>query len=51
MENDTTYGMQPGDPALAPATIIAALEDPNPPFRLLLGSDAVIVVCGGLTER
>ncbi len=50
-ENDTTHGTQAGDPARAPAAIIAALEDPNPPFRLLLGSDAVTVVRDELAER
>lgn len=50
-ENDTTHGTQPGDPVRAPAAIIAAIDDPHPPFRLLLGSDAVTVVRDELTER
>ena len=41
-ENDTnTHGNQPGDPARAAQAIIAAVEDPNPPFLLLLGDDAL----------
>lgn len=32
---------QPGDPAKAARAIIAALDSPDPPLRLVLGSDAV----------
>jgi NAD(P)-dependent dehydrogenase (short-subunit alcohol dehydrogenase family) len=34
-------GKQPGDPRKAAAAIIAAVESSKPPFRLILGSDAV----------
>ena len=40
-ENDTVDGRQPGDPARAAQAIIQAVESPEPPFRLLLGRDAV----------
>ena len=41
-ENDTnTHGNQPGDPSRGAQAIIAAVEDPNPPFLLLLGEDAL----------
>jgi NAD(P)-dependent dehydrogenase (short-subunit alcohol dehydrogenase family) len=34
-------GRQPGDPVRAAAAIIAAVESPNPPLRLLLGKAAL----------
>jgi NAD(P)-dependent dehydrogenase (short-subunit alcohol dehydrogenase family) len=34
-------GLQPGDPAKAAAAIIAAVEAPEPPERLVLGQDAL----------
>ena len=34
-------GKQPGDPVRAAAAIIAAVESPNPPLRLLLGKAAL----------
>jgi NAD(P)-dependent dehydrogenase (short-subunit alcohol dehydrogenase family) len=34
-------GAQPGDPRKAAAAIVAALEAPEPPLRLILGGDAV----------
>lgn len=37
-------GRQPGDPRKAAAAIIAALESPRPPLRLVLGADAVDAV-------
>jgi NAD(P)-dependent dehydrogenase (short-subunit alcohol dehydrogenase family) len=40
-ENDTAHGRQPGDPAKAALAIIDAVQDPEPPFLLLLGRDAV----------
>ncbi|WP_329547859.1 oxidoreductase [Streptomyces sp. NBC_01356] len=36
-------GTQPGDPALAAQAILHVTEAPDPPVRLLLGSDAVAV--------
>lgn len=38
---DKTHGTQPGDPDKGAGLIIEAIERENPPFRLLLGSDAV----------
>lgn len=38
---DLSHGTQPGDPAKGARQIIAAIESEAPPFRLLLGSDAV----------
>jgi NAD(P)-dependent dehydrogenase (short-subunit alcohol dehydrogenase family) len=35
-----TDGQQPGDPAKAAAAIIAAIDHPHPPLRLVLGNDA-----------
>ncbi|ALJ21882.1 oxidoreductase [Microbacterium sp. No. 7] len=43
-ENDTAHGTQPGDPARAAQAIIAAVEAPESPTFLLLGSDAVDIV-------
>jgi NAD(P)-dependent dehydrogenase (short-subunit alcohol dehydrogenase family) len=40
-ENDTVDGTQPGDPAKAAAAILAVAQEANPPFRLLLGRDAL----------
>jgi len=40
-ENDTADGRQPGDPEKAAAAILTAVESPQPPSFLLLGSDAV----------
>jgi NAD(P)-dependent dehydrogenase (short-subunit alcohol dehydrogenase family) len=42
LENLRGYsGKQPGDPARAAAAIIAAVESPHPPLRLLLGKAAL----------
>jgi NAD(P)-dependent dehydrogenase (short-subunit alcohol dehydrogenase family) len=42
LENLRGYsGKQPGDPVRAAAAIIAAVESPNPPLRLLLGKAAL----------
>lgn len=38
---DLSHGTQPGDPDKGAACIIKAIETDNPPFRLLLGTDAV----------
>ena len=35
------HGTQPGDPAKAASAILAALDAPEPPLRLVLGADAV----------
>lgn len=40
-ENDKTHGTQAGDPTKGANVIIDAVESSEPPFRLLLGSDAV----------
>ena len=40
-ENDTAHGTQPGDPAKAAQAIITAVETPDPPALLLLGTDAL----------
>ncbi|MEZ3498539.1 oxidoreductase [Pantoea sp. KPR_PJ] len=37
-------GRQPGDPVKAAQAILAAIESPNPPVHLLLGSDALSLV-------
>jgi NAD(P)-dependent dehydrogenase (short-subunit alcohol dehydrogenase family) len=37
-------GRQPGDPAKAAEVMIAAVNDPNPPRRLVLGADAYDVL-------
>jgi NAD(P)-dependent dehydrogenase (short-subunit alcohol dehydrogenase family) len=43
-EIDRSHGTQPGDPTKAARAIIQAVEAPNPPFRLALGSDAVAII-------
>ena len=40
-EVDTAHGTQPGDPAKAATAIITAVESPEPPAMLLLGTDAL----------
>jgi len=47
-ENDHTDGHQIGDPAKGAQLMIQAVEAPNPPSLLLLGSDAVQVVSQAL---
>ena len=49
----TTNGSQPGDPAHAARIIIDVVEAPEPPRRLLLGSDAVklALASGSRTRR
>jgi NAD(P)-dependent dehydrogenase (short-subunit alcohol dehydrogenase family) len=52
IENDRTDGHQRGDPARAAQVIIKAVEAPDPPHLLLLGSDALEVVGASLdTDR
>jgi NAD(P)-dependent dehydrogenase (short-subunit alcohol dehydrogenase family) len=41
-------GTQPGDPAKAAAAVLAALRADEPPFRLVLGGDAVDALRGEL---
>ncbi|WP_446045650.1 oxidoreductase [Streptomyces olivaceus] len=50
-ENDTSHGREPGDPARAPQVVFDALASKTPPFRLLLGSDAVAVIRDELATR
>jgi NAD(P)-dependent dehydrogenase (short-subunit alcohol dehydrogenase family) len=50
-ENDQMHGTQPGDPARAARAIITAVEAERAPFRLLLGSDALVVVREELRGR
>ncbi|MET3808663.1 NAD(P)-dependent dehydrogenase (short-subunit alcohol dehydrogenase family) [Nakamurella sp. UYEF19] len=40
-ENDRVHGTQPGDPARAAQAMITAVDAPNSPFMLLLGTDAL----------
>ena len=47
----TTNGSQPGDPARAARVIIDVVEAPEPPRRLLLGSDAVELALASGAER
>jgi NAD(P)-dependent dehydrogenase (short-subunit alcohol dehydrogenase family) len=47
----TANGTQPGDPARAARIIIDVVESPEPPRRLLLGSDAVELALANGTER
>jgi NAD(P)-dependent dehydrogenase (short-subunit alcohol dehydrogenase family) len=44
-------GRQPGDPAKAAAAMIAAVDDPAPPRRLVLGPDAYDVLDRVYAER
>lgn len=50
-QNAPNTQSQPGDPDKAGDVLIEALESENPPFRLLLGSDAVKVVRATLEAR
>jgi NAD(P)-dependent dehydrogenase (short-subunit alcohol dehydrogenase family) len=43
-------GKQPGDPAKAAQAILALTEAAQPPAHLLLGSDALGLVCGKLAD-
>ena len=47
----TMNGSEPGDPARAARIIIDVVESPEPPRRLLLGSDAVELALTNGTER
>jgi NAD(P)-dependent dehydrogenase (short-subunit alcohol dehydrogenase family) len=37
----TGHGLQPGDPVKAAAAIVQALDEDDPPLRLVLGADAI----------
>ena len=50
-QNAVNQGNQPGDPAKAGEVLLDVLESGNPPFRLLLGSDAVRIVRSTLEGR
>lgn len=45
------HGKQPGDPAKAAQAILRLVESDAPPAHLLLGSDALALVRGALTQR
>jgi len=47
-EYDRVHGTQPGDPAKAAQAIITAVESPQPPALLLLGTDALSAIRGVL---
>jgi hypothetical protein len=47
----TANGSQPGDPARGARIIIDVVESPEPPRRLLLGSDAVDLALANGAER
>ena len=47
-EHDRVHGTQPGDPAKAAQAIITAVEAPQPPALLLLGTDALQAIRGVL---
>ena len=51
LENSPDLGNQPGDPAKAGPAIIAAVESPEPPILLHLGSDAVRIFRAELDTR
>jgi NAD(P)-dependent dehydrogenase (short-subunit alcohol dehydrogenase family) len=48
---DAMDGTQPGDPAKAAATILAALDSDAAPLRLALGADAVDAISAALDRR
>lgn len=50
-ENDNTHGTQQGDPERAAKVIIQAVTSESPPFRLLMGSDAVWIVTEELNSQ
>ena len=43
-ENDETHGTQPGDPKKAAQAIIKIEKEKQPPFRFLMGSDAIEII-------
>jgi NAD(P)-dependent dehydrogenase (short-subunit alcohol dehydrogenase family) len=50
-EKDTSHGTQRGDPWRAAQVVVKAVDAPDAPFRLLLGSDAVTVIREELTTQ
>lgn len=48
---DLSHGTQPGDPDKGAEQMISAIENEHPPFRLLLGSDAVAFAEKTLAHR
>jgi len=50
-EHDTAHGTQPGDPAAAARAIITAVESPETPSLLMLGTDALDGIVGVLDAR
>lgn len=50
-ENDTIHGTQKGDPARAAQALITAVDSPETPGLLLLGTDALRAVRGVLTGQ
>jgi NAD(P)-dependent dehydrogenase (short-subunit alcohol dehydrogenase family) len=50
-EHDTAHGHQPGDPAKAARAILRTVEGPEPPFLLILGTDALAGFRGELEAR
>ncbi len=44
-------GRQPGDPVRAAEAMIAVVDDPNPPRRLVLGADAYDVLDRTMAAR
>jgi NAD(P)-dependent dehydrogenase (short-subunit alcohol dehydrogenase family) len=49
-EHDASDGRQPGDPAKAADALIRAVEDPQPPFMLVLGPEALESFCTAITD-
>ncbi|GAB7192922.1 oxidoreductase [Kineococcus sp. NUM-3379] len=50
-ERDRVHGTQPGDPAKAARAVITAVEAPEPPALLLLGTDALAAFEGVLDAQ
>lgn len=50
-EHDRSHGTQTGDPVRAAAAILTAVRSPEPPARLVLGSDGHGLVRATLTTR
>lgn len=50
-ENDETHGTQPGDPKKAAQAIIKIEKEKQPPFRFLMGSDAIEIIQKELKQQ